>query len=71
MANGNEFRRHLYTWVAQSVERPALDFSSGHDPTVRGFEPHIGLHTESVESAWDSVSASSPLAHSLSLSLSE
>ena len=24
------------TWVAQSAERPTLDFGSGHDPTVRG-----------------------------------
>ena len=22
------------SWVAQSVERPTLDFSSGHDPRV-------------------------------------
>ena len=28
-------------WVAQSVERLTLDFSSGHDLTVCGFEPHI------------------------------
>ena len=30
-------------WVAQSVKRPTLDFSSGHDLTVRGFEPCTGL----------------------------
>ena len=26
-------------WVAQSAERPALDFDSGHDPTVVGLSP--------------------------------
>ena len=30
-------------WVAQSVKPPPLDFSSGHDLTVREFESHIGL----------------------------
>ena len=28
-----------------------LDFSSGHDLTVREFEPHIRLHADSTESA--------------------
>ena len=27
------------TWVAQSVEHPALDFGSGHDVRVRRIEP--------------------------------
>ena len=27
------------TWVVQSVKGPTLEFSSGHDLTVRGFEP--------------------------------
>ena len=45
-------------WVAQSVKRPALDFSSGHDLTVRGFESHVGLCPGSTEPAWDSVSPS-------------
>ena len=27
------------TWGAQSVERPTLGLSSGHDLTVRGFQP--------------------------------
>ena len=31
------------TWVAQSVKHPTLDLRSGHDPTVCGIEPHIGL----------------------------
>ena len=26
-------------WVAQVVKHPTLDFSSGHDLTVREFEP--------------------------------
>ena len=26
-------------WVARSAERPTLDFGSGHDLAVRGFEP--------------------------------
>ena len=28
-------------WVAQSVKHQNLDFSSGHDLTIHGFEPHI------------------------------
>ena len=51
-------------WVAQSVEWPTLDFGSGHDLTVRGFEPCLGLCTMSTEPASD------PLSLSLSLSLS-
>ena len=30
-------------WVAQSVKGPTLDFDSGHDLTVHGFWPHVGL----------------------------
>ena len=44
--------------VAQSVECPTLDFSSGHDLVVREFEPHVGLCTDSVGPAWDSLSPS-------------
>ena len=51
------------TLVAQSVKRLTLDFCSGHDLTVRGFEPHIELCADSTEPAWDSFS--------LSLSLSK
>ena len=29
-------------WVAQSVERPTLDFGSGHDPRVAGSGPTSG-----------------------------
>ena len=32
------------TWVAQPLES---DFGSGHDLTVHGFEPHIGLCADS------------------------
>ena len=35
--------------AAPSVERAALDFRSGHDLTVRGFEPRVGLCAESGE----------------------
>ena len=52
------------TWVAQSVEDPTLDLGSGHDFTIHGFEPHVGLLTESVEPASDSL----PLPHSHTLS---
>ena len=34
------------TQVAQSLERPTLDSSSGHDLTVCGIEPHVGLYAE-------------------------
>ena len=42
--------------VAQSVKRPTLDFSSGHDLMVREFEPPVGLCPVSVEPAWGSFS---------------
>ena len=38
----------------QSVKRPALDFSSGHDLTVREIEPCTGLCAVRRVSAWDS-----------------
>ena len=44
--------------MAQWVERPTLDLSSGHDLMVRGFRPRVGLLTDSTEPAWDSVSPS-------------
>ena len=43
------------TWVAQSVKCPTLDFSSDHDLPVQVIEPHVGLCTDSVEPAWDSL----------------
>ena len=47
---------------------PALDFSSGHDLTVCGMEPHIGLCADSVEPSWESLSAPPLLVLCLSLS---
>ena len=44
--------------MAQSVKRPTLDFCSGHDLAVRGFKPHIRLHADSAEPAWDFLSSS-------------
>ena len=55
-------------WGAQSVKRPALDFSSGHDLTVRDIEPTVGsVLTVRTEPAWDSRSPSP--AHAVSVSL--
>ena len=50
-------------WVTQSVRHPALDLGSGLDLTVHEIQPHVGLCTDSVEPARDSLSPS------LSLSL--
>ena len=47
--------------MAQSVKRPTLDFSSGHDLRVCGLEPRVKLCTVSAEPAWDSLSPSLPL----------
>ena len=52
--------------MGQSVEHLTLDFGSGHDLTVGGFEPHVGLHSDSVEPGWGSLSL--PLFLCLSLS---
>ena len=52
-------RHHLKgAWVAQSVKPSTVGFSSGHDFTACGFEPHIGLCAGSRELAWDSLSLS-------------
>ena len=60
--------------MAQSVERPTLDFGAGHDLMAREFEPRAGLCADSKEPAWDSLSpclsAPPPLVLTLSLSLS-
>ena len=53
-------RSHRGTWVAQLVQRPTLGFSSGHDYTVHGIQPHTGLCGDSTEPAWDSLSLSLP-----------
>ena len=59
--------------MAQSVKRPTLDFSSGHDLTVHEIEPHIWLFADSAEPAWESLSpllsAPPPLMHMLFLIL--
>ena len=58
--------------MAHLVKHPTLDFDSGHDLTPREIDPHVGLHADSVESAWDSLSLclSPACAHALSLSYS-
>ena len=53
-------------WVTQLVEHPTLDFGSGHDLTVHGIEPHIGLSAEC--GACLRFSVSGPLPHSCSFS---
>ena len=60
----------LLDGVAQSVKHLTLGFSSRHDLTVCGFEPHIRLCADSTEPAWDSVSLSLCPSPALSLSLS-
>ena len=54
------------------MKHPTLGFGSGHDLTVCEFKPHVELCTDSVESAWDSVSLPlhAPPLLTLSLSLS-
>ena len=42
--------------MAQSVKRPSLDFSSGHNLMVREIEPRSGLYADSMEPAWDFLS---------------
>ena len=60
--------------MTPSVGHPALNFGSGPDLTVHGFEPGTGLCAGSAEPAWDfvclsvSLSAPTPLALYLSLS---
>ena len=55
-----EIWKNRGTWAAQSFERLTLGFSSGHDLTVHEFKPRIGLCTDSVEPAWDSLSLPLP-----------
>ena len=52
--------------MAQWFKRPTLGLSSGHDLTVREFEPYVRLCADSVEPAWDFLSLSPPLPCSLS-----
>ena len=44
--------------MAQSVKPPTLDFGSGHDLMVHGFELRTGICPDSAEpeAAWDSLS---------------
>ena len=60
------------TWVAQWAAHQILGSGSGHDLTVREFEPRVRLGKDSLEPAWDSLSLSlCPFpAHVVSLSLS-
>ena len=44
--------------MAQSVKLLTSRFASGHDLTVCEIEPHVKICTDSVESAWDSLSPS-------------
>ena len=57
--------------MAQSVEHPTLDFSSGHDLTVLEIEPHVRLFADRVEPVWDSLSPSFSVPPPLTLSLSK
>ena len=67
------------TWVAPSVKHPTLGFGSGHDLMVHEFDPHVGLHADTMEPAWNSLSLSLSLllsappllSHSLSLKINE
>ena len=63
MIGSGQFKTHFIggAWVAQSVKHPTLDFSSAHDLTVGGTEPHVGISHDSTEPAWDSLSAPSLL----------
>ena len=44
--------------MAQLVKSPTVDFGSAHDLTIGEIEPHVGLHADSAEPAWDSLSHS-------------
>ena len=45
-------------WMAQSAERLTLNFVSGPDLVVCGFEPCVRLRADRAEPAWDSLSSS-------------
>ena len=42
--------------LGAQAKHPTLGFGSGHDLTVRGFEPHIRVCADSAGLAWDSLS---------------
>ena len=56
--------------MAQLVECPTLDFGSGHDLMVCGFEPHTGLHIECGACLGFSLPLPFSRTHALTLSLS-
>ena len=58
------------TWGAQLAKHLILDFDSGHDLTVHKFKPCIGLCSDSMEPAWDSLSPTLSVPPLLVLSLS-
>ena len=61
--NGNSLYKQKFsrgTWGAQLVKHLTLDFGSGQNFRVRGIEPCVGLCTDSVEPAWDSLPLSPP-----------
>ena len=60
--------------MAQSVKHLTLGFGSGHDLTVCGIKPHVGLPADSVDPTWNSLSPSlsdPPPAHTLSLKINK
>ena len=60
------------TWVAQSGKHLTPDLGLGHDLTDCEIDSRMGLHSDSSESVWDSLSPSlapPPLACILSMSL--
>ena len=60
--------------MAQSVKQPTLEFGSGHDLTVCEIEPHVKLYADSADPPGIlslPLSAPSPLACSLSLSIDD
>ena len=57
--------------MVQSVKRPTLGFDSGHDLTVREFQPRVGLWADSTELARDPLSFSLSAPPLLTLSLSQ
>ena len=72
----NKFDREMFMekmgiegHVGGLVKWLTFGFSSGPDLTICGIKAHVGLHADSMESAWDSVSPSlsaPPCSHSLS-----
>ena len=67
-----KLKQKVHLGGSQPVNHSTLDFDSGHDLMVCGFKPHVGLHADGAEPAWDSLplplSAHPLLTLSLSLS---